>query len=262
MHVVDFPDVPIAIHLHEVAAFPVELQRSDKQMRSFRLERTPHEPRILKSFTQHTSSAATVEPCPDSFLHRSNGESLGGSCGRNLQARAPTDPGIAVPTRTDTNIDRNPRQAADTSVLPPVVKPPGSRAGGTRPHEGCAAPSRRWHARRRRRPELAAIPCREDVLQRVTGARPPTPRSWPFARVASTADPGWPGPRRCRLMASGFARSPRGRWPARGATRAGDGLVEPAVTAPCSRLLPHCPGPNAMAAVLACPALSGPYPPW
>ena len=92
MHAVDFPDVPIATHLHEVAALPVELYRLGKQMRGLPLERAPHEPRVLQSFTQHTSSAATVEPCPDSFLHRSIGESLGGSGGRNLQARAPTHP--------------------------------------------------------------------------------------------------------------------------------------------------------------------------
>ena len=92
MHVVDFPDVPIAIHLHEVVALPVELYWLGKQMHGFHLERSPDEPRILQSLTQHTSSAATVEPCPDGFLHCGIGESPGGSGGRNLQARAPTDP--------------------------------------------------------------------------------------------------------------------------------------------------------------------------
>ena len=92
MHVVDFPDVLIPTHLYEVVALPVELYRLGKPMRDFPLERTPYKPRVLESFTQHSAAAATVKPCPNSLRHRSFGESLGGSGGRNLQARAPTDP--------------------------------------------------------------------------------------------------------------------------------------------------------------------------
>ena len=158
MHVVDFPDVLIPTHLYKVVALPVGIYRLGKPWRVSSLERTPYKPRVLESFTQHSAAAATVKPCPNSLLHRSLGESLGGAGGRNLQARAPTDPRIAVPTRTDTNINRNHGQGDDTSLLrtfgarelpalDPVtaVRPPPSVHRAPGPWNGVAA--RRGRAR-------------------------------------------------------------------------------------------------------------------
>ena len=240
MHVVDFPDVPIAIHLHDVVAPPVELQRSGKQMRGFPHERTLDESRILQSFTQHAPSAATVEPCPDRLLHCGIGESPGGSGGRNLQARAPTDPGIAVPTRTDTNIDRNPRQADNTSLSSARHRTSGARKPAVLgPGEGCAAPAPASRPRSSaRHHRFAVIPLSRGTCAARRGrafdgrhldhGHPPASRQRP-TRASVFHARSW-------LAASGMARPHKAMAAAPDRDqRTRDCLGEPAATAPCCR---------------------------